>query len=184
MNELPEIVLYAGLLIGLAFGAVGLLSGFCLLSSLRGLWSEGDGTAHPHLRARARGGDRRHAGAGGGRLRRPRQVDLPAAVVLAGADPVRRPPLRLRHGAGEWLRLARRGAARPRQSALAGGGDGHRRRRPDDAEGPDRARAPRLPAGDDADARDRLAAGAALVARVSAQARRRRSPSSRWPARC
>src|SRR5579863_1915888 len=35
-------VVGAGLLIGLAYGAVGLLSGFCLLSSLRGWWAEGD----------------------------------------------------------------------------------------------------------------------------------------------
>src|SRR6267154_52101 len=33
----------AGLLIGLVYGAVGLLSGFCMMSSLRGLWAEGDG---------------------------------------------------------------------------------------------------------------------------------------------
>jgi uncharacterized protein len=39
----PEIVLYAGLLVGAAFGAVGLLSGFCLLSGLRSWWMEGDG---------------------------------------------------------------------------------------------------------------------------------------------
>jgi uncharacterized membrane protein YedE/YeeE len=37
-----NIVVGAGLLIGLAYGAVGLLSGFCLLSSLRGWWAEGD----------------------------------------------------------------------------------------------------------------------------------------------
>jgi uncharacterized membrane protein YedE/YeeE len=37
-----NIVLGAGLLIGLAYGAIGLLSGFCLLSSLRGWWTEGD----------------------------------------------------------------------------------------------------------------------------------------------
>ncbi|MGA2993363.1 YeeE/YedE family protein [Bradyrhizobium sp.] len=37
-----NIVVGAGLLIGLAYGVVGLLSGFCLLSSLRGWWSEGD----------------------------------------------------------------------------------------------------------------------------------------------
>jgi uncharacterized membrane protein YedE/YeeE len=43
VNSLPDIVLYAGLLIGLAFGAVALLSGFCLLSSLRGWWGDGDG---------------------------------------------------------------------------------------------------------------------------------------------
>jgi uncharacterized protein len=38
-----NIVVGAGLLIGLAYGVVGLLSGFCLLSGLRGWWSEGDG---------------------------------------------------------------------------------------------------------------------------------------------
>src|SRR5579872_7186020 len=37
-----NIVVVAGLLIGLAYGIVGLLSGFCLLSSLRGWWAEGD----------------------------------------------------------------------------------------------------------------------------------------------
>src|ERR1700730_11862579 len=37
-----NIVVYAGLLIGLVYGAVGLLSGFCLMSSLRGWWAEGD----------------------------------------------------------------------------------------------------------------------------------------------
>jgi uncharacterized membrane protein YedE/YeeE len=37
-----SIVVYSGLLIGLAYGAVGLLSGFCLLSSLRGWWANGD----------------------------------------------------------------------------------------------------------------------------------------------
>jgi uncharacterized membrane protein YedE/YeeE len=42
VNDLALIVLYSGLVLGLVFGAVGLLSGFCLLSSLRGWWSEGD----------------------------------------------------------------------------------------------------------------------------------------------
>jgi uncharacterized membrane protein YedE/YeeE len=37
-----NIAVAAGLLIGLAYGAVGLLSGFCMLSSLRGWWAEGD----------------------------------------------------------------------------------------------------------------------------------------------
>jgi uncharacterized membrane protein YedE/YeeE len=37
-----SIVVCAGLLIGLAYGVVGLLSGFCLMSSLRGWWTEGD----------------------------------------------------------------------------------------------------------------------------------------------
>lgn len=38
-----NIVVGAGLLIGIVYGVVGLLSGFCLLSSLRGWWAEGDG---------------------------------------------------------------------------------------------------------------------------------------------
>src|ERR1700744_3050850 len=33
----------SGLIIGLLYGSIGLLSGFCLMSSLRGLWAEGDG---------------------------------------------------------------------------------------------------------------------------------------------
>src|SRR5882724_8756147 len=37
-----NIVVYAGLLIGLVYGAIGLLSGFCLTSSLRGWWAQGD----------------------------------------------------------------------------------------------------------------------------------------------
>src|SRR5712664_1034950 len=37
-----NVVLYAGLLIGLVYGAIGLLSGFCLMSSLRGWWAQGD----------------------------------------------------------------------------------------------------------------------------------------------
>ena len=39
----PHITVYAGFLIGLVFGVVGLLSGFCLMSSLRGYWGKGDG---------------------------------------------------------------------------------------------------------------------------------------------
>src|SRR5882724_6784635 len=38
-----HIVVLAGLLIGLVYGAVGLVSGFCMMSSLRGWWAEGDG---------------------------------------------------------------------------------------------------------------------------------------------
>jgi uncharacterized membrane protein YedE/YeeE len=38
-----NIVVIGGLLIGLVYGAVGLLSGFCLLSGLRGWWADGDG---------------------------------------------------------------------------------------------------------------------------------------------
>jgi len=43
MAAVPNIVLYAALLIGLVFGAVALLSGFCLTSGLRNWWTKGDG---------------------------------------------------------------------------------------------------------------------------------------------
>src|SRR4051794_21264385 len=42
MQDGGNIVLMGGLLIGLVYGAVALLSGFCLLSGLRGWWAEGD----------------------------------------------------------------------------------------------------------------------------------------------
>src|ERR1700721_4831632 len=42
MDSAANIVVYAGLAIGLVYGAVGLLSGFCLMSSLRGWWAQGD----------------------------------------------------------------------------------------------------------------------------------------------
>jgi len=41
--EPAHVVVLAGLVIGLIYGAVALLSGFCLLSSLRSWWVEGDG---------------------------------------------------------------------------------------------------------------------------------------------
>jgi uncharacterized membrane protein YedE/YeeE len=40
---MPEFASLGGFLIGLGFGTVGLLSGFCLLSSLRDWWGTGDG---------------------------------------------------------------------------------------------------------------------------------------------
>ncbi len=43
MEGVANIVVVSGLLIGLAYGAVALLSGFCLLSGLRGWWADGDG---------------------------------------------------------------------------------------------------------------------------------------------
>ena len=42
VQDSASIVLWGGLVIGLAYGSVGLLSGFCLLSSLRGWWADGD----------------------------------------------------------------------------------------------------------------------------------------------
>src|ERR1700737_3664049 len=42
MDSATNIVVLAGLVIGLIYGAVGLLSGFCLMSSLRGWWAQGD----------------------------------------------------------------------------------------------------------------------------------------------
>jgi uncharacterized membrane protein YedE/YeeE len=41
--DTANIVVLAGLMIGLVYGAVGLLSGFCMMSSLRGWWADGDG---------------------------------------------------------------------------------------------------------------------------------------------
>jgi hypothetical protein len=43
VTAIPNIVLFAGLFIGLVFGAVGLVSGFCLTSGLRNWWTQGDG---------------------------------------------------------------------------------------------------------------------------------------------
>lgn len=43
MTPIPATVLFAALLIGLVFGAVDLLSGFCLTSGLRNWWTKGDG---------------------------------------------------------------------------------------------------------------------------------------------
>jgi uncharacterized protein len=42
VTDIAHIVLWGGLVIGFAYGAVGLLSGFCLLSGLRGWWADGD----------------------------------------------------------------------------------------------------------------------------------------------
>ncbi|MGH6780428.1 MAG: YeeE/YedE family protein, partial [Bradyrhizobium sp.] len=42
MQDGGNIVIIGGLLIGLAYGAVGLASRFCLFSSLRGWWADGD----------------------------------------------------------------------------------------------------------------------------------------------
>src|SRR6201985_3729245 len=42
MPSPANIVILSGLLIGLVYGAVGLLSGFCMMSSLRGWWAQGD----------------------------------------------------------------------------------------------------------------------------------------------
>ncbi|MGA7810228.1 YeeE/YedE thiosulfate transporter family protein, partial [Bradyrhizobium sp.] len=40
--ESNSVVVLGGLAIGLVYGAIGLLSGFCMMSSLRGWWAEGD----------------------------------------------------------------------------------------------------------------------------------------------
>jgi uncharacterized membrane protein YedE/YeeE len=37
-----QIAVLSGLVIGLVYGSIGLLSGFCMMSSLRGWWAEGD----------------------------------------------------------------------------------------------------------------------------------------------
>jgi uncharacterized membrane protein YedE/YeeE len=38
-----QIAILSGLVIGLLYGSIGLLSGFCMMSGLRGWWAEGDG---------------------------------------------------------------------------------------------------------------------------------------------
>src|SRR6476469_5516793 len=38
-----HIAVLSGLVIGLVYGSIGLVSGFCMMSSLRGWWAEGDG---------------------------------------------------------------------------------------------------------------------------------------------
>ncbi|HEX9212901.1 MAG TPA: YeeE/YedE family protein [Bradyrhizobium sp.] len=43
MEPSTQLVILAGLAIGLVYGAVGLLSGFCLMSSMRGFLAKGDG---------------------------------------------------------------------------------------------------------------------------------------------
>ncbi|MGB6397340.1 MAG: YeeE/YedE family protein [Bradyrhizobium sp.] len=43
MDSAVNIAVLAGLAIGLVYGSVGRLSGFCMMSSLRGWWAEGDG---------------------------------------------------------------------------------------------------------------------------------------------
>jgi hypothetical protein len=43
VNEIAAIVLYAGFAIGILYGTIGLLSGFCVLSGLRGWWMEREG---------------------------------------------------------------------------------------------------------------------------------------------
>lgn len=42
MPEAANLAMMAGLMIGLVYGVVGLLSGFCMMSSLRGWWADGD----------------------------------------------------------------------------------------------------------------------------------------------
>jgi uncharacterized membrane protein YedE/YeeE len=41
--DTANIVVLSGLVIGLVYGSVGLLSGFCMMSGLRGWWAQGDG---------------------------------------------------------------------------------------------------------------------------------------------
>jgi uncharacterized protein len=43
VTSVPNVVIFSGFLFGLVFGAVGLVSGFCLTSGLRNWWTQGDG---------------------------------------------------------------------------------------------------------------------------------------------
>src|SRR5450759_1187528 len=116
----------------------------------------------PDLCARARRCDRPGSASRRRWRCRSRQIDLSAAVVFGAADVFRLIAVRLRHGAFQRLRLARAGAAWPRQSALVCRGDRARHISADDPERPDRTGADR-PAADIADhAGDRCAARAAV----------------------
>jgi uncharacterized membrane protein YedE/YeeE len=76
-----NIVVISGLLIGLVYGSVGLLSGFCLLSGLRGFWAEGDGRL-VRTYALAIGVAVAGRSCWRRRPRRYRQIDLSAAIFL------------------------------------------------------------------------------------------------------
>ena len=58
-----QIAVLSGLVIGLAYGSIGLLSGFCLLSGLRGWWADGDSRLIRSFALALGGGDRRHPAA-------------------------------------------------------------------------------------------------------------------------
>ncbi len=73
-----QIAVLSGLVIGLVYGAIGLLSGFCMMSGLRGWWAEGDGRLVRTYALAMGVAHRRLAAAGGARHRRSRQVDLSA----------------------------------------------------------------------------------------------------------
>jgi Mn2+/Fe2+ NRAMP family transporter len=107
MPTAANLVILCGLLIGLVYGAVGLLSGFCMMSGLRGWWAQGDSRLV-----------RTYALAMGVAIAATQLLavrdDLSATDILGAADVFRRRLVRLRHGAIEWLRLAGAGAARPR----------------------------------------------------------------------
>src|ERR1700744_614117 len=40
--ETANLAVLSGLVLGLLYGSIGVLSGFCMMSGLRGLWAEGD----------------------------------------------------------------------------------------------------------------------------------------------
>src|ERR1700716_4112252 len=144
-----NVVVYAGLLIGLVYGAVGLLSGFCLMSSLRGWWAQGDSRLI-----------RSYALALG--------VTIAAAQLLAAGGVVDLGKSIYLHPSFSGppvffcgLPFGRAGAARQQQSTLVCRGDRARHNSADDPERPDCAGTHRT-AAVVADGADRdLAAGAA-----------------------
>src|SRR2546423_13341408 len=74
--DTASIVVLSGLVIGLVYGSGGLLSGFCLMSGLRGWWADGDGRL-VRTHALALGGGGATAGiVGAGRPPRDRQLML------------------------------------------------------------------------------------------------------------
>src|SRR6266853_1851287 len=82
-----NVVVYAGLLIGLVYGAVGLLSGFCLMSSLRGWWAQGDSRLIRSYALVRRGDRARHNSAND--AERPGRADADRAAAVVANDAIR-----------------------------------------------------------------------------------------------
>ena len=161
-----EVAILSGLVIGLALRFDRLaLSGFCMMSSLRGWWAEGDGRL-VRTYALAMG----VAIAASQLLAARGAVDLGKSIYL---QPSFSAPVMFFGGMlfGYGMVLSNGCGSRALvllgqgQSALARGGDRARHLRRDDAEGPDRAGADRGRAGHAGHGEDQFAAGAAVELR-------------------
>ena len=162
-----QIAVLSGLIIGLLYGSIGLLSGFCMMSGLRGWWAEGDGRL-VRTYALAMG----VAIAASQLLAARGAVDLGKSIYL---QPSFSAPVLFFGGMlfGYGMVLSNGCGSRALvllgqgQSSLIRGGDRARHLCRDDAEGPDRAGADRGRAGDAVDGKDQFAAGAAHRASAS-----------------